>query len=650
MTRLFGSRRDATGGGPPASHDRVLAVLACVLGVVGGSAGCPAGHATPTLNLPLVTTSDPAAEADMQSAREAFDAGEAEEAEQRYQLFLDRHPADPLVPVAHLALGQLRLAAGDVAAAKAHFEIVARHADPAIAERGRFYGGIAAHVEGRHAHAIETLRPFVGRTTDPAETTLLLETLAAASSAQGDRVGAIAAWDELIGSEVSEEIRERARASLEAELEASSPEEIQRATDELPRGGAVWPTLARRALRQAYERNELDRVQSIARALEERGISLDEELQAMVLRAERTTTADPHVVGAILPLSGRGQEVGQVALQGLALALDLPEAGPAPADAMRLVFRDDGGDPERAVRALEELVSLHRVVAVIGPLGGPSADRVAVRARELGVPLFVLSPGVATGDSVVRVFPSPEEETRALVAAARARGASRFATFHPRTPFGDRMRAAFESAVREAGGDAVGAVSYPDTATAFGAEVRELAALDFNAVFVPDRARKLALVAPALAAQGLWSVAANTAAPRNERPITLLAPSVGFEPEALRPSLRNLQGAIFSVPFHPMVATGRGRSFADAFQARFGRPADLYAASAYDAGRLISTAVERGALSRPDLLLRLRDLRMETAGPYGGIGPTGTPIMGTRLVEIRGDTYLAVAPPGTEPR
>jgi ABC-type branched-subunit amino acid transport system substrate-binding protein len=203
------------------------------------------------------------------------------------------------------------------------------------------------------------------------------------------------------------------------------------------------------------------------------------------------------------------------------------------------------------------------------------------------------------------------------------------------------MRDAFRDAVERAGLEVGVQKSYAADATAFGRVVSELADEPFDALFVPDSARRIALVAPALAAGGLWSTPAGETPPRGGRPITLLLPSVAFDASLARSSGRYLQGAVFSVLFHAPTATGAGRTFADGFAARYGTAPDAFAAQAYDALRLVRTAVDGGASTRVDVATRLAGMRTDTAGPSGGFtvdrGPTGA----TRLLVLDGTLFRA---------
>jgi branched-chain amino acid transport system substrate-binding protein len=364
-----------------------------------------------------------------------------------------------------------------------------------------------------------------------------------------------------------------------------------------------------------------------------------------VLRADRIEVADPRVIGAILPLSGRAREIGQRALRGLMLAAGSPPDGPPRPDAPQLVFRDDAGDPERAARAVEELVSTHRAIAIIGPLEGESATAAAARAQQLGVPMIALSPALdlaRSGPMAFRLFPSTDGELRDLVRAARARGATRFAAIHPASPYGEAMRAGLARAVAAEGLQIATSASYPVNATSFGAQVEAIAGSGADAVLVADSARQLALIAPALAAGGLSS---GGATPSHGRRITLLVPSVGFESRLAHTSGRYLEGAIFSVPFHAPTSQGEGRIFTDAFMARFATEPDAFAAYAYDAFGLVRRAVLAGATTREQVARSLAEGReAPTAGASQGISSTRDARRATRLFELRGQLFVPLAP------
>ena len=55
----------------------------------------------------------------------------------------------------------------------------------------------------------------------------------------------------------------------------------------------IWPEVARRLLRKSHQQGDSRKVASIADDLRGQNIDLDDDLAALVLRAERPTDADP---------------------------------------------------------------------------------------------------------------------------------------------------------------------------------------------------------------------------------------------------------------------------------------------------------------------------------------------------------------------
>ncbi|MBX3272185.1 MAG: penicillin-binding protein activator [Sandaracinaceae bacterium] len=613
--------------------------------------GCPRGSGQQELDrFPSITTADPDAERALTAATEAAEAGRTEEAIDRHRRFLAEHPSDPLVPVAQLGLGRVLLAAGRVEEALERFTEVSGASDPAIAEAGQFYEGVALHLAGRHEAALARLTPLVDRTTDPARTSLLLRTLAAAAQRTGRTTAALDALDRLAESaDLAEPDRAEARRQIRAMVAGADAEAIDRAYEELTRGRFAWQEVAARAIRLAFDAGNMARVAAIVEELRARDVPMSEELAELAVRADRTVRADPRVIGAIAPMTGRARQVGQAISRGLMLAAGVPADGPPRPDAPQIVLRDDGGDPARAAAAVEELVSEHRAIAIIGPAEGRGARLAARRAQDLGVPLLVLvpDPNVTESTMAFRLMPAPREEVGALVRAARARGATRFAILRPDHPYGRTMAEAFVAVVQEAGGTLVASESYAPSATAFGDEIRRVAAATPDAVFVPDAGRQLNLIGPALAAAGLHSVPAGGAPPRGGRAITLLAPSVGVDARILAAS-RYFQGALFATAFHAVAADGDGRAFTEAYQARFGAAPDAYAALAYDAFRLVRGAVEAGRTTRREVAEWLTGAERPTAGASGGLSAQRAPRRAARLLEVRGGAFVpADAVPGS---
>ena len=615
---------------------RRLLTLLCallMLGLLGGSS-CARRSGPPALPpLELAASPEPRAEAEFREAKAARDSGSPKDAAKRFRAFTKQWPSDPLVPFAKLELGRIELEAGRAREARKLFDEVARTPEPALAERGRMYAAIAAGKLGQHREALITLRPLVGRTVDPEETALLLSSVAAAEEAIGDELAALETRDRELASALDETQKKAAQARVDLLVRGLDPGlELPRAYELLPRDGYAWPLVARQLLRVSSERGERERVSEIASELSDRGIPLDEDLSALVLRAERSDAADPMVIGAILPLSGRGREVGEAALHGLLLSAGEPGKP-------RVVYRDDGGDPARALAALEDLVSLHRAVAIIGPLTAGPAQAVVERASELGLPVITLNPDASLtqrSKTAFRLLAEPREEADALVRAAMRHGAKRFAVLHPASPFGETMNAAFTETLQNRGAKLAGSIAYPPTASSFVKEAQALEALDMDALVLLDGPGKIALMAPTLAARGIWSVAPGTEPPEG-RSVLYVIPAAGFDPSLAMSSRRYLQGALFSVPFDAADAPGFVASYREKFQAE----PNLFSALGSDAYRIVESALASGAATRADLTSALSRAHIDNPAATGsGFAETRGPREPGRLKTLLGSAFV----------
>jgi branched-chain amino acid transport system substrate-binding protein len=600
-----------------------------------GGSSCRRSSAPALPALELAASPEPRAEAAFRAAKLAHDEARTKEAARRFREFLKDWPSDPLVPFAKLEIGRLELESGRPREARKWFDEVATAREPALAERGRMYAAIAAERLGEQRQALVVLRPLVGRTVDPEETALLLSTVASAEEATGDELGALETRDRQLASNVPEPQRKRAEERVSALVRGLDPElELPRAFELLPRDGYAWPLVARQLLRVSSERGDRARVSAIAEELSDRGIELDAELSALVLRAERSDSADPMVIGAILPLSGRGREVGEASLHGLLLTADQP-------DKPRVVYRDDGGDPARALAALEDLVSLHRAIAIIGPLSAGPAQAVVARASELGVPVIALHPDPSLTERspvAFRLLAEPREEADALVRAALARGAKSFALLYPQNAFGEAMQSAFSRTLQSRGAKLAGTVPYPATTANFVREAQAVEQLRADALVLCDGPGKIALMAPALAARGLWSVAPGSAPPEG-RSLLYVVPAAGFDASLATTTRRYLQGALFSVPFDPVDAP----DFVAAYRAKFQSEPNLFSALGYDAYRLLDQAIAAGATTREQVRAQLGRERLDKpAASGGGFSETRGPRTPAGLRTLLGSAFVPV--------
>src|ERR1700750_2781949 len=110
------------------SSGRAMILLLCLLPLA-----CVSSTAPDIGKLPMLTSDDPKAEAELQEAEKSAKRGKKAQAQKQYRDFLHAHPEDRLVPLAQLGLGELLLEQHQDGEAFALFSSVAEHPEPAVA-------------------------------------------------------------------------------------------------------------------------------------------------------------------------------------------------------------------------------------------------------------------------------------------------------------------------------------------------------------------------------------------------------------------------------------------------------------------------------------------------------------------------------------
>ena len=194
---------------------------------------------------------------------------------------------------------------------------------------------------------------------------------------------------------------------------------------------------------------------------------------------------------------------------------------------------------------------------------------------------------------------SAEQRARALARAALAGGVKDVAIFAPDNGYGRKVGDAFRQVIERGGGQVVMEERYPAGATSFQGPVGKLKK-PFQALFVPDRARALELIAPALAAANLVARRPDQKT-RHGRPFWLLSTADVLEPRFLRSAGRYAAGAILAPGFYADRTDPRIGEFVAEYERAFGRTPTALDAYAFDAAWAVRAAVERGAQNRRDV-------------------------------------------------
>lgn len=326
-------------------------------------------------------------------------------------------------------------------------------------------------------------------------------------------------------------------------------------------------------------------------------------------------------VGVLLPLSGRYATFGELVRRGMELALEAHRQSGS--RAVRFLYRDTGANPELSGLAVLELAEGERVMAIAGPLTGAAAQAAATQAQQLGVPLLALSQKEGlpeVGDHVFRDSLTSRQQVQALVRyAMEERQLTAFAVLSPENRLGQEMAELFAGEVARRGGRVAARQSYSESVTDFRRQIKLLKGEDpqapeplppkpgeavppprplpFEALFIPDHADRIGLIAPQLVFYGIEQ-------------LPLLGINGWNSPDLVRLAGRFVEGAVFVDGFfrhspYPLV-----QEFVDRYFEKYGEEPSILEAQGYDAAGMLLALLDRpGMRRREDLRLALSRVR-----------------------------------------
>ncbi len=487
-------------------------------------------------------------------------------------------PEDPIAPWAQLYAGIASVNARKWAdAAKVLGEVLQAEVPDALTIRAELYLGIAKNYLGDARAALPLLKKGAAKGFESeAERTEYLAALAYATAAV-DPVASLPIFDQLYSRVTA---AEKALIVTRCEEVAAGADTgaLRKIADDLDKKG---PAMAAVATRLALENgSDAAKYQELAKAARH-AVGLP-----AILRAATAVAGAGHagLVGAVMP--GAKNKAGDAAAAGLGLA-----AGASDGSGVVAVEIRQAADPSAAAVAVEDLAKSN-VIAVVGPIDGAAVDAAADRADSLGVPLISLSGRPEKhkpGKFVFHVRHSAEARARVLARYVLGKGVKTFAILAPDDGYGSSVGAAFADEVGKGGGSIATKVTYPSGEKNLLKYTNKLSG-SFEALFVPDEAEKLALIAPSLSASGKIPKPLGTKRASGGKPIVLLSTAEGLTGTFIANAQRHAEGAILAPGYYPDDKDPAQKTFLDRFLAAFGRAPGVNEAYAYDAAQLAAAA------------------------------------------------------------
>jgi branched-chain amino acid transport system substrate-binding protein len=343
---------------------------------------------------------------------------------------------------------------------------------------------------------------------------------------------------------------------------------------------------------------------------------VDYESQAKELSESiRLPFKSKYTIGVILPLSGIHQPFGERALQGIQFALkEIDSRGKNPL--VSFVIRDSKGNPLEAEKAVEELVTKEKVIAIIGPLLSITIDKAARKAQQLKVPLLTFSQKetlYGKGEFVFQNSLTPSEQIQALVTyATKELGLRTFGVFYPNSPYGLYFKNLFTQEVVQRGGKVLGVVAYHEDQTDFSQEIKGFfrikttqketsrrtkgeeefkLGLSVDGLFIPDTHDRVGLI---LSQMAYFDVSG----------LTFLGTNAWNGPDLISIAGKSAEGAVFVDTFFKKAPSPFIARFVEEFQKTYQREPETLEALTYDGARLLLEIIRSKGVSSP---IQMRD-------------------------------------------
>jgi branched-chain amino acid transport system substrate-binding protein len=320
-------------------------------------------------------------------------------------------------------------------------------------------------------------------------------------------------------------------------------------------------------------------------------------------------------IGALLAVTGPAAFLGAPEARTLEMLVEQANArGGVAGHPVKLIVKDTGGSPEKAVSFARQLIDEEKVFAIIGP--STSGETMAVKAiaeesRTLLVSLAAAE--VIVNPVASHVFKTAQKDSHAaalIFQDMKRRGIVRIAVFSSNTGFGKAGKEQIARLAPEYGIQIVLDEVYDKAATDLSAEATKLKGSNAQAVLnwsiepaqsiLVKNIRQLGLTLPIYQSHGFGNLAYARAA--------------GAAAEGVIFPLGHLAVADALPAGNPQKAVLV--AYRDAFQKRYGEEVSGFGGYAWDAFQLIAAAVQKAGLDRAKV-------RAALEGTQGFVGQSG---------------------------
>jgi len=298
-------------------------------------------------------------------------------------------------------------------------------------------------------------------------------------------------------------------------------------------------------------------------------------------------------IGAVLVLTGPDAKAGQSAKQGIEMAVEeINASGGVKSRKIKVIYEDDGGEPQKSVSAVQKLINVDKVLAILGPMWSSCVLAVAPIVESKGV--VILSPTASSpkityaGDYIFRnTYSDAIEGAKTAEFASKELKYGKAGILFINNDYGVGLKDAFKRKFEELGGKIVIDEGYDPKTT------------DFRTILVKVKERS-----PEVIYIAGYSEMGQLLRQMRETGIKIPVLScIMFEiSDIAKVAGKAAEGVIYAYPsYDPEKGNEITLKFAKKFKEKYGTLPDPEAAFSYDAVKILALAMEKGGFTSEDI-------------------------------------------------
>lgn len=302
---------------------------------------------------------------------------------------------------------------------------------------------------------------------------------------------------------------------------------------------------------------------------------------------QKATTPKEIVLGAIMPLTGDAATYGKNCKQGIELAVaEINAKGGIKSLPIKVIFEDDQLQPKVAVSIFEKLVSIDKVIAILGPLASSCAMATAPLANKYKIVSF--SPGASTpkltnaGPFVFRDWQSDALEAIIMAQYALRQGLKNIAVFYVNNDFGIALKEYFIKTVEKQGGKIPITESFEQGSSDFRTQLTKIRSNSPDAIYLLSYPQQTPNIINQMKALNIKSQVLGVAAME--------------DPSLIEIAKKNAEGIKYTIALPPSDNETIRNNFLSNYENMFGEKPGLISDTGYDAVNILAKAIEKSEI------------------------------------------------------